>query len=348
MLAVEALATKVVELQPPSEAAEVRDRVREAQRAGSRRPATAALRRPVDLKDFNSLSAYLQEVYLVPLLTPEEELSIAIRIESRDEDAKVELIQANLRLVISIAKKYIGLGMAFQDLIQEGNMGLMEAVNKFDHRRGCRFATYATWWIRQAIMRAIANQGRTIRLPVHICEILQKYMQFTARQTVQTGKPPAIEDASKRLFPVDPEKVARKLSRSLKVTLPVEDPRVQAKIAEQEEIAVARLKNILTVALDPVSLDTPLGEEETCLGDLIAAEALESAPILDSELQNLLDHLSERERRILIMRFGLADGVIRTLQEISDEFGISKERIRQKEEDALRKLRQVMSREDWL
>jgi RNA polymerase primary sigma factor len=227
-------------------------------------------------------------------------------------------------------------------------MGLMEAVNKFDYRRGCRFATYATWWIRQSIMRAIANQGRTIRLPVHICEILQKYIQISARHIQQTGRPPAIEEVARRLFPVSADKVRRKLCRSLKMELAVEDPRVAVRVAEQEGLAISRLKNILQVALEPVSLDSPLGEEETCLGDLIASEPTADAPILANELARLLRHLSERERRILVMRFGLVDGVIRTLQEISDEFGISKERIRQKEEDALRKLRAVMHRQDWL
>ncbi|HXE73160.1 MAG TPA: sigma-70 family RNA polymerase sigma factor, partial [Candidatus Nitrosotenuis sp.] len=251
-------------------------------------------------------------------------------------------------LVISIAKKFVGLGMSFQDLIQEGNMGLMEAVNKFDYRRGCRFATYATWWIRQSIMRAIANQGRTIRLPVHICEILQKYIQISARHIQQTGRPPAIEEVARRLFPVSSEKVRKKLARSMKQELDIEDPRVQARVAEQESLAIARLKNILQVALEPVSLDTPLGEEETCLGDLIASEPASEVPILDNEMARLLRHLNERERRILILRFGLVDGVVRTLQEISDEFGISKERIRQKEEDALRKLRTVMRKQDWL
>ena len=317
-------------------------------RVPSRRPAGSATRRASASADVNSLGTYLQEVYHVDLLTPEEEIALATRIEAGDEEAREEMIRANLRLVLSLARKYLGLGLTFQDLVQEGNMGLMEAVNKFDHRRGCRFATYATWWIRQACMRAIANQGRTIRLPVHICEVLQKYLQFSARQALQTGRPPALDEAARRLFPVDPEKVARKLSRSLKVRLDPGDPRVQARVAEEEEQATTRLRNILTVALDPISLDTPLGEEETSLGSLLAAESPEDSPLLDSELGRLLSRLSERERRILVMRFGLADGVVRTLQELSEKFGISKERIRQKEEDALRKLRQVMAREDWL
>lgn len=305
-------------------------------------------REPLDVANFSSLTAYLHEVYTIPLLTPEEEREIAVRVAEGDEEARVELIEANLRLVISIAKKFVGLGMAFQDLIQEGNMGLMEAVNKFDYRRGCRFATYATWWIRQSIMRAIANQGRTIRLPVHICEILQKYTQMSARYTQATGKPVPLEEVSKELFPVYPEKVRKKLSRSLKQEIAWDDPRLKEKIAEQEAASLRRLKSILAVALEPVSLDNPLGEEETTLGDLIAADPEEHPPILSDEMARLLEQLTERERRILIMRFGLADGVARTLQEISDEFGISKERIRQKEEDALRKLRAVMDRDDWL
>ena len=301
-----------------------------------------------DLRDVNSLGTYLREVNVVPLLTPEEEGALALRIEAGDLEARADLTRANLRLVLSLAKKFVGLGLSFQDLVQEGNIGLMEAVKKFDPRRGCRFATYATWWIRQAMMRALANQGRTIRLPVHICDVLQKYLRFTAREAVQTGRPPSLEEAARHLFPVDASKVARKLSRSLKDQVSSEDPRVRARVEEEEGRSAARLQDILSVALDPVSLDAPLGEDELRLGDLLAAEAPPEVQLLDRELSGLLEHLPERERRILILRFGLSDGVVRTLQELSEEFGISKERIRQKEEDALRKLRQVMTRDDWL
>lgn len=320
----------------------------EVTRVPSRRSTRSDVRRPVDLRELNTLATYLEEVHRVSLLTPEEELALAERIRAGDLQARAHMIQANLRLVISLAKKYLGLGLAFQDLIQEGNLGLMEAVNKFDPDRGCRFATYATWWIRQAMMRALANRGRTIRLPVHIGDILQKYLRFSARCSVQTGRLPTMEEAALHLFPVDPQKVARKLGRSLKTRLAPSDPRVLARVREEEFQAVRRLKSLLAVALDPLSLDAPMGEEEARLGDLVAAESPHEAFILDSELDRLLQNLSERERRILVLRFGLVDGVTRTLQEVSEEFGISKERIRQKEEDALRKLRGFMIREDWL
>ena len=298
--------------------------------------------------DINSLSAYLQEVYKIPLLSADEERELAIRIKQGEGLARYALIEANLRLVISIAKKFLGLGLTFQDLIQEGNIGLMEAVEKFDHLRGCRFATYATWWIRQSIIRSIANQGRTIRLPVHIAEAFQKFIHLQVRYLQEHGRQAGVDVASKVLFPVDTEKVHRKLCKSLKADVPFEDPRVRAKIVEMEQASELRLKEILAVAQEPISLETPLGEEDTCVGDLVAAQAAPEAPVMRVEMARLLQNLNERERKILAFRFGLIDGNIRTLQEISDEFGISKERIRQKEEDALRKLRTVMIREDWL
>lgn len=298
--------------------------------------------------DLNSLTAYLQEVYKISLLCAEEERDLAIAIKRGEMSARRALIEANLRLVISIAKKFLGLGLTFQDLIQEGNIGLMEAVEKFDHLRGCRFATYATWWIRQSIIRSIANQGRTIRLPVHIAEAFQKFIQLQVKSLQEHGRQAGLDVASKVLFPVDSEKIHRKVCKSLKQEVPFEDPRVRAKIEEMEQASVQRLKEILAVAQEPVSLETPLGEEDTCIGDLVAAQVTPEAPVMRVEMARLLQNLNERERKILAFRFGLIDGNIRTLQEISDEFGISKERIRQKEEDALRKLRTVMTREDWL
>lgn len=304
----------------------------------------------LDFLDINSLNVYLNEVYKVDLLTADQERTLAKRIKRGDCVARRAFIEANLRLVVSIAKKFLGLGLTFQDLIQEGNIGLMEAVEKFDHARGCRFATYATWWIRQSVIRSIANQGRMIRLPVHIAEAFQKFIQLQVRYLQQHGRQAGVHIASKVLFPVDEEKVHRKLCKAVKQDLPFDDPRVQAKIDEMEAASVYRLKEILAVAQEPVSLETPLGKEEddTCVGDLVAAQAIPEAPVMRVEMARLLKHLNDRERKILVFRFGLIDGNIRTLQEISDQFGISKERIRQKEEDALRKLRTVMAREDWL
>ncbi|MGI5844264.1 MAG: sigma-70 family RNA polymerase sigma factor [Candidatus Xenobium sp.] len=316
--------------------------------SGRRRSSGDPIRRPVEPLDFNSLGVYLREIQTIPLLCAQQESELAERIRSGDRSARAEMIQANLRLVISLAKKYVGLGLTFQDLIQEGNLGLMEAVNKFDPQRGCRFATYATWWIRQAMLRAIANHGRTIRLPVHIGEIVQKYLRFSSRHSARTGRPPTLDEAARHLLPVDGKKVARKVSRSLGIPLSTQDPRVRARIQEEERQAVLRLREILEASRDPLSLDAPLGEEETRLGDLVAAELPAWVPMLDCEMEWLLARLPERERRILILRFGLTDGISRTLQEVSNEFGISKERIRQKEEDALRRLRQVLNREDWL
>jgi RNA polymerase primary sigma factor len=316
--------------------------------ARTRKSATTTPAEGLNFLDINSLTAYLQEVYKIPLLTPEEERSLAKRIKKGDQSARRALIEANLRLVISIAKKFLGLGLTFQDLIQEGNIGLMEAVEKFDHTRGCRFATYATWWIRQSIIRSIANQGRMIRLPVHIAEAFQKFIQLQVKHLQEHGKAPGLDLVSKVLFPVCEDKVRRKLSKSLKQELNSHDPRVMAKVEEMEQASVNRLKEILAVAQEPVSLETPLGEEDTCIGDLVAAVTTPDAPVMRAEMAKLLENLNERERKILAFRFGLIDGNIRTLQEISDEFGISKERIRQKEEDALRKLRLVMTRQDWL
>jgi RNA polymerase primary sigma factor len=317
-------------------------------RNNRRRSAANPTPEGLNFLDINSLTAYLQEVYKIPLLTAEEERSLAKRIKKGDQSARRALIEANLRLVISIAKKFLGLGLTFQDLIQEGNIGLMEAVEKFDHTRGCRFATYATWWIRQSIIRSIANQGRMIRLPVHIAEAFQKYIQLQVKHLQEHGKAPGLDLVSKVLFPVCEDKVRRKLSKSMKQELNSADPRVVAKVDEMQQASVTRLKEILAVAQEPVSLETPLGEEDTCIGDLVAAQTTPDAPVMRAEMAKLLENLNERERKILAFRFGLIDGNIRTLQEISDEFGISKERIRQKEEDALRKLRLVMTRQDWL
>lgn len=305
-------------------------------------------RGPESGTDVNCLNAYLKDVYRIRLLSVEEEMELGRRIAEGDEQAKQILVESNLRLVISIAKKFLGLGMALPDLIQEGNIGLLEAADKFDYRRGCRFATYATWWIRQSIIRGIANQGRMIRLPVHIAEIFKQFAQISLALTQERGSLPSLEELSKILFPVSVEKVRRKLSKTLKECLSPDDPRVKQKIQEMEAHALIRLKEILGVAQEPLSLETPIGDEDGFLVDMVAAESEPEPPMLKAEVGLLLRKLSERERKILSLRFGLLDGNVRTLQEVSEEFGISKERIRQKEEDALCKLRASMRRCDWI
>ncbi|MCD4783048.1 MAG: sigma-70 family RNA polymerase sigma factor [Candidatus Eremiobacteraeota bacterium] len=299
--------------------------------------------------DFNSLSAYLTEVSKIPLLTADEEIALSYRVrEHDDEESRKALIESNLRLVISIAKKFLGLGLTLQDLIQEGNLGLIEAVEKFDPERGCRFATYATWWIRQSVIRGIANNGRTIRLPVHISDIFQRFLKYSLRFLQKHNRPPTIEETALVLLPVSREKACKKVVRKLKRQIPLDHPLVDAKVKEMEKKMEYRIKNILNVAQDPVSLEAPLGEEDTTVGDFVPIEDAKKPDILMEELGDLFDVLNEREKKILCLRFGLIDGTTRTLQEISDRFGISKERIRQKEEDALRKLRTVMNRKDWL
>lgn len=302
-------------------------------------------------QDFSSLTAYLREVYQVELLTREQERELAERIQQGDQEARERLIEANLRLVLSMARKFLGMGLTFQDLVQEGNMGLMEAVEKFDPARGCRFSTYACWWIRQAISRSIANKGRSIRLPVHVTEIVHKYGRISAQAFKKDGEKPTLERASKQLFPVSPEKVRKKLSRALKQDLPPSDPRVQQKVVEMEKKSLRRLKNILTMAQEPVSLETPVGDDtsDTRLKDLLASETGISSDLLNrADWGYLFSLLTERERQLLELRFGLGNQEVRTLQELAEAFGVSKEAVRQQEGRALRKLRSLMAREGWL
>ena len=257
------------------------------------------------------VKVYLKEIGRVPLLTPEEEIDLAVRISKGDEAAKKRLSEANLRLVVSIAKRYLGRGMQFLDLIQEGNLGLIKAVEKFDYTKGFKFSTYATWWIRQAITRAIADQARTIRIPVHMVETINKVKKVSSQLLHANGREPSAEE-----------------------------------IAEELDMPVEKVREIMRVAQEPVSLETPIGEEEDShLGDFIpdddapAPADAASHTLLKETLGSVLDSLTPREEKVLRLRFGLEDGRSRTLEEVGKEFNVTRERIRQIEAKALRKLR---------
>lgn len=295
----------------------------------------------------NSLTSYLKEVYKYKLLNKEEEETLGRRIREGDKEAAQKMIQSNLRLVINITKKYLNSGMSFQDLIQEGNIGLIEAVEKFDYTKGCRFATYATWWIRQSILRAIANQARLIRLPVHILEIYRKYQKIISEAIKESGEAPAIDDVSTTLFPASTEKIRSKLSKKYKKCLSLNDARVRRMKGDLQKEGAQRLMEIVSIAQEPLSLETPVGEDELCIGDIIPSQAARASQFTTNEVKSLFENISHRERKILAMRFGFVDGVAKTLSEISTEFGISKERVRQKQDDAINKLKKVMSEKDW-
>lgn len=266
---------------------------------------------PPGVKINDPVRMYLKEIGRVPLLSAEDEVELAKRIEQGDEEAKRRLAEANLRLVVSIAKRYVGRGMLFLDLIQEGNMGLIKAVEKFDYDKGFKFSTYATWWIRQAITRAIADQARTIRIPVHMVETINKLIRVSRQLLQELGREPTPEE-----------------------------------IAKEMDLSTEKVREIMKIAQEPVSLETPIGEEDDShLGDFIEdQEALAPADaaayeLLKEQLEDVLDTLTEREENVLRLRFGLDDGRTRTLEEVGKVFGVTRERIRQIEAKALRKLR---------
>lgn len=288
---------------------DVLDEVADEEEESDKEEITISVPESVNIDD--PVRMYLKEIGKVPLLTADEEVDLAKRMGEGDEMAKRKLVEANLRLVVSIAKRYVGRGMLFLDLIQEGNLGLIKAVEKFDYTKGFKFSTYATWWIRQAITRAIADQARTIRIPVHMVETINKLIRVSRQLLQEYGREPLPEE-----------------------------------IAEEMDIPEEKVREIMKIAQEPVSLETPIGEEEDShLGDFIPDEEAQAPAeaaaftLLKEQLMDVLDTLTSREEKVLRLRFGLDDGRARTLEEVGKEFNVTRERIRQIEAKALRKLR---------
>lgn len=296
---------------------------------------------------------YLKEIGRVDLLTSEQEIELAKRIEKGEELAKRALTEANLRLVVSIAKKYVSRGMLFLDLIQEGNLGLIRAVEKFNYRKGYKFSTYATWWIRQAITRALADQARTIRIPVHMVETINRLIKISRHLLQELGRDPSLEEITQEMFPIDLQEIKAEVIQELgkaNVTPQI----LQEELESRQKLALDRVREIMKIAQEPISLETPIGEEEDShLGDFIEdSEAIAPAEaasvlLLREKMDDILQNLTDREKKVLQLRFGLDDGKPRTLEEVGQDFGVTRERIRQIEAKALRKLRHP-TRSKWL
>lgn len=312
--------------------------------------AALARKKVENFDELAEMDLYYRQISRGRLLDAEQERDLGRRVQAGDHEARCALAEANLRLVVKIARQFRFSKFSLSDLVQEGNLGLLEAVEKFDPDKGCRFSTYACWWIRQAITRAIANKGRTIRLPVHINELLQKYRRLNNEVRANTGCDASIVEAAQALMPVDLEVARKKAGRSVKgKRLSPDDPRVASMVRRMEARAQGRLEEILRMAHQPVSLELPMGEDsESSLKDLLPGTDELETPGLDRDsLAWLLSHLSENERLLLALRYGFDGGEGKTFAELADIFGISRESVRQKEMRALTKLRELALKARW-